>query len=144
MLYSIVWFMPYINMNQNSWISPPSRTSHSFRLSQSTRFSSLYYIASSHCCSVTKSCLTLCDPHMDCMPDFLVLHSLPESAQWNHVHWVSDAIQPSCRLSPTSPPALNLSQYQDLFQWAGALHQATKVLELQHQSFQWIFRVDYL
>ena len=36
-------------------------------------------------CSVTKSCLTLCDP-MDCsMPGFLVLHCLPDSAQI-HVH----------------------------------------------------------
>ena len=33
------------------------------------------------CCSVTKSCLTLCDP-MDCsMPHFPVLHHLPELAQ---------------------------------------------------------------
>ena len=46
------------------------------------------------CCSVTKSCLTLCDP-MDCSTlGFPVLHHLPEFAQ-THVHWVSDAIQPS-------------------------------------------------
>ena len=76
---------------------------------------------------------------MDCTPDFPVLYSLLESAQWNHVHWVSDAIQPSCPLSPASP-ALNLSQYQDLFQWVGASPQVAEVLELQHQSFQWIFQ----
>ena len=29
------------------------------------------------------------------------------------------------------------------FQWVGSLHQVAKVLELQHQSFQWIFRVDF-
>ena len=48
--------------------------------------------------------------------------------------------------APTSPFALNLSQHQGLFQWVGSLHQVTKVLELhlQHQSFQWIFRVDFL
>ena len=42
--------------------------------------------------------------------------------------------------------ALNLSQHQGLFQWVGSLHQVTKVLELQlqHQSFQWIFMVDFL
>ena len=46
------------------------------------------------CCSVAKSCLTLCDP-MDCIrPDFPVLHHLPKLAQI-HVHQVSDAIQPS-------------------------------------------------
>ena len=43
-----------------------------------------------------------------------------------------------------SSPALNLSQYQGLFQWVVCLHQVTKILELQlqHQSFQWIFRVN--
>ena len=43
-----------------------------------------------------------------------------------------------------SPPALHLSQHQGLFQWVSSLYQVAKVLELQHQSFQWIFRVDFL
>ena len=61
------------------------------------------------CCPVTQSCLTLCDP-MDCStPGSSVLHCLPEFAQI-HVHWVSDAIQPSHPLLPTSPSALSLSQ----------------------------------
>ena len=74
-----------------------------------------------------------------------VLHYLSYFAQ-THVHWVKDAIQPSHPLLPTSPPALNLSQHQGLFQWIGALHKVARVLELQlqHQSFQWIFRVDFL
>ena len=38
-------------------------------------------------------------------PAFPVLHHLLEFAQ-THVHWVSDAIQPSHPLSPPSPPAL--------------------------------------
>ena len=67
------------------------------------------------CCSFAKSCLTLCDP-MDCStPGSSVLHYLPELAQI-YVHWVSDAIKPSYPLSPPSPPALSLSQHQDLFQ----------------------------
>ena len=37
-----------------------------------------------------------------------------------------------------------LSQHQGLFQWVGSLHQVVKVLELQHQSFQWIFRTYFL
>ena len=46
------------------------------------------------CCSVTQSCLTLCDP-MDCStPGFPVYHQLPEFTQ-THVHRVADAIQPS-------------------------------------------------
>ena len=46
---------------------------------------------------------------------------------------------------PSSPPAFNLSQYQGLFQWVCYFHQVAKVLELQlqHQSFQWIFGVDF-
>ena len=62
------------------------------------------------------------------------------------VHQVSDAIQPFHPLSSPSPPAFNLSQHQVLFQWVSSLHQVAKVLEfqLQHESFQWIFRVDFL
>ena len=86
---------------------------------------------------------TLCNP-MDCsMPDFPVFHYLPEFAQ-THVHWVSDAIQPSHPLSSPSPPALNLSQHQGLIQWVDSSHQVAEVLELQHQSSQWLFRVDFL
>ena len=68
----------------------------------------------------------------------------PKFAQ-THVHWVGGAIQPSGSLSSTSPD-FNLSQHQSLFQWTGSSHQVAKVLELQlqHQSFQWIFRVDFL
>ena len=52
-----------------------------------------------YCCSVAKSCLTLCDP-MDCStPGFPVLHYLLEFAE-THVHWVNDAIQPYYPLSP--------------------------------------------
>ena len=89
--------------------------------------------------SVAQLYLTLCDS-MDCsMP------GLPECTQ-THVHWVSDAIQPFHPLSSPSPPTFNLSQNQGLFQWVSSLHQATKVLEfqLQHQSFQWIFRTYFL
>ena len=64
--------------------------------------------------SVTQSCPTLCDP-MDCStPGLPVHHQLPEITQ-THVYRVGDAIQPSHPLSPPSPPALNLSQHQDLF-----------------------------
>ena len=49
-------------------------------------------------------------------------------------------------LSSPSPPALNLSQHQDLFKWVSSLHEVAKVLEfqLQHQSFQWTPRTDLL
>ena len=89
------------------------------------------------------SCVRLCNP-MDCSTsDFPVLHHLPELAE-THVRWVDDAIQPSCPLSPPSPPAINLSQHHSLFQWVYSLQQMVKELELQHQSFQWILRIDFL
>ena len=81
---------------------------------------------------------------MDCsMPGFPVLHQFLELAQ-THVHQVGDAIQPPYPLSSPSPPAFNLFQHQDLFQWISSSHQVAKVLEfqLQHQSFQQIFRTD--
>ena len=65
--------------------------------------------------SVAQLCLTLCDP-VDCSsPGLPVQHQLPEFTQ-THVHWVSDAIQPSHPLSSPSPPAFNLSQHQGFFQ----------------------------
>ena len=95
--------------------------------------------------SVMQSCLTLCDP-MDCsMPGLPVHHQLPEPAQI-HVYPVGDAIQPSHPLSSPSPPTFKLSQHQGLFKWVSSSHQVAKVLEfqLQHQSFQGIFRTDFL
>ena len=63
-----------------------------------------------------------------------------------HVHCFGDAIQPSPPLMSSSPSALSLLQHHGLFQWVSWLHQMTKILEfqLQHQSFQGIFRVDFL
>ena len=89
----------------------------------------------SHCCSVIEWCPILCHPMDWSMPHFPVLYHLPEFAQ-THVHWVSDAIQPSHLLSLPSPPTLNLSQHQDLFQCVGSSHQVARVLEfqLQHPS----------
>ena len=74
-------------------------------------------------------------------------HPIPTPrAHPNSCPRISYAIQPSHRLSSPSPPALNLSQHQGLFQWVSSLQQVAKVLEfqLQHQSFQWIFSTDLL
>ena len=77
--------------------------------------------------SVTQSCLTLCNP-MDCtnLTDtnwcMCLYHQLPELAE-THVHWFSDAIQPSHPLLSHSPPAFSLSQHQGLFQWVSSSHQ---------------------
>ena len=63
-----------------------------------------------------------------------------------HVHKVGDTIQPSHPLLSSFPPTFNLSQHQGLFQLVSYSHQVAKVLEfqLQYQSFQWIFRTDFL
>ena len=95
--------------------------------------------------SVTQSCLTLCDP-MDCSTSgFPEHHQILELAQ-THVHWIGDAIQPSHPLLFPSSPTFRLSQHQDIFKWVSSSHKVAKLLEfqLQHQAFQWIFRVDFL
>ena len=97
------------------------------------------------CCSVAQSCLTLCNP-VDCStPGFPVLYHLPEFAKI-HIHWVSDTNLTIASSAAPFPFASSLSQHQGLFQWVGSSHQVAKVLELQlqHQSFQWIFRIDFL
>ena len=114
------------------------------RISQYLHFVKFFYI------------LLLFNPSTSAVTDSLSPHRLwhtrlscpslsPEYGH-THVHWVSDAVQPSHLLSPSSFPALSLSQYQGLFQWVRSSHQVGKGLELllQHQSFQWIFRVNFL
>ena len=86
------------------------------------------------CCSVAKLCLAVFNPKDCSMPGFPVLHYHLEFSQ-THVHWVGNAIQPSHPLLSPSPPAINLSQHQCLFQWFGSLHQVAKILEFQHKSF---------
>ena len=95
------------------------------------------------CCSVAKLCPTLFNPRDCSMPGFSVLHYLPEFVQIP-VHWVSDAIQPAHPLLPPFPSAFNLSLHQGLFQWVTSSNQVAKLLELQHQSFQWILKIDFL
>ena len=83
---------------------------------------------------------------MDCNTQGFPVHNQLLEPTQTHVHCISDAIQPFHPLSCPSPPALNLSQHQGTFKWVNSLHQVAKVLkfQLQHQFFQWIFRVDWL
>ena len=92
------------------------------------------------CCSVAQSCLTL-------------FHNELQHTRLPHPSSSSGACSNSCPLSQWCHPTIsssfvpfssgNLSQPQGLFQWVSSLHQVSKVLELQQQSFQWIFRVDF-
>ena len=101
----------------------------------------LYLLEVSHC-SVAKLCLTL-QPHglqharLPCPSTTPRACSNSCSSSW----WCHPTIS---FLSSPSPPAFNLFQHQGLFQWLNSSHQVAKVLELQHQSFQWIFRADFL
>jgi len=72
--------------------------------------------------SVAQSGPTLCDPTDCSTPGLPVHHQLSEFIQ-THVHWVSEAIQPSHPLSSPSPPAFNLPQHQGFFKWASSLSQ---------------------
>ena len=123
-----------IKILKSNWLTLPTFFFFFLKCFQSVQFS-----------SVTQSCPTVCNP-VDCsIPGLPVDHQLPEFTQ-THVHWVSDAIQPSHPLSSPSPPGFNLSQHPGLFKWVSSSHQVVKILEfqLQHQSFQWIFRTDFL
>ena len=82
----------------------------------------------------SRSVMSLCDPMDGSTPGLPVYHQLLELIL-THVHWVSDAIQPSHPVIP-SPPTFNLSQHQGLFKWVSSLHRVTKALEFQpqHQS----------
>ena len=112
---------------------------HSFLPFSKSQLSSIQFI------SVAQSCPTLCDPVSRSTPGLPVHHQLRAFTQ-THVHWVSDAIQPSHPVSSPSPPAPNPSQHLGLFQWVNSSHEVAKVLEFQlwHLSFQWTPRADLL
>ena len=89
--------------------------------------------------SIAQSGRTPCIP-MGCgKPGLPVHHQCLEPTQ-THIQCIGDAIQPSQPLLPL------LFFVFSLFQWVSCLHQVAKVLELQiqHQSFQWIFSIDFL
>ena len=144
--YNTVTYMERESYHIRTQLSCPARTfDQLFEQLCKWNLDSLGSYLKDCCCSVSQSCLTLCDPMGCSMPGFPVLHHLPEFAQ-THVHWVSDAIWSSHPLLSPFPSALCLSYHQGLFQWVGSSHQVAKTLEfqLQHQSFQWIFRTDFL
>ena len=94
--------------------------------------------------SVTQLCLTLCDPMDYSMPGLPVHHQLPEPTQ-THVHHISEGIQLSHPRHPFLLLPVIFPNIQ-VFSNESSLRQVAKVLELQlqHQSFQWIFRTDFL
>ena len=98
-----------------------------------------------YCCFlVVKSCPTLCNPMDCCIPDFPALHCLPSLLKFMSIEWMMPSnhliLFLSLFLLPLIFPSISL------FQWIISSHKVAKVLELQlqHPSFQWIFRVDFL
>ena len=76
--------------------------------------------------SQPPGCVWLCDLMNGSKPGLSVPHRLLDFAQV-HVHCISDAVQPSHPLTPSSPSALNLSLHPGLSQWVVSLHQMTKI-----------------
>ena len=97
----------------------------------------------SYSCSASKLCDSL-QPHGLQHTRFPVLHSLPEFAHLCPLNWwcpsTTSSSVTAILLLPSIFPSISLSQ------WVNSLHQVVKVweLQLQHQPFQWIFRVDFL
>ena len=138
------------NLNDRTWdLRKMINTVHPFifYMMKLNHIQSMIYILLSNLFSSVQplSHVWLCNP-MDCSTSGLpVHHQLPELTQ-THVHWVGDTIQLSHPLLSPSPLTFNLFQHQGLFKWVSPSYQVAKVLEfqLQHQTFQWIFRTDFL
>ena len=97
------------------------------------------------CYSVTKSCPTLCNPRTAACQASL---SLTVSLSLSKIMSIELVMLCNHRIlcCPLSSFAFSLSQHQGVFQWVDSLHQVAEVLELQlqHQCFRWVFRVDFL
>ena len=94
--------------------------------------------------SVAHMCTTPCNPVGCSTLGFSVQHQLLENVKV--MSKVSVIPSSHLILLFASPPAFKLSQHQGLSQWVSSLYQLAKVLEfqLQHQSFQWTPRTDFL
>ena len=105
---------------------------------------SIFRVSSVQFSSVAQLCPTLCDPMNRSTPGLLYITISRSSLRFMSTE-SRDSYLTISSLPPTSP-AFNLSQHQGLFKWVSSSHQVAKVLEfqLQHQSFQWIFRTDFL
>ena len=84
----------------------------------------------------------LCNPMHYSMPGLPVHHQLSQFRNSNPLsRWCHPTISSSVFPFSSCPQSFPTSS---LFKWVGSSHQVAKVLELQHQSFQWILRVDFL
>ena len=96
--------------------------------------------------SVAQSCLTLYDP-IDCSNSRLPSLSITNTQTLLKLVSIESVMSSNHHLlSSPSPPPFNLCQHQGISQWDSSSHQVAKLLEfqLQHQSYQWIFRTNFL
>ena len=129
-----VWATPRLQNLLSSWnpfsvgtVSDTEQNQSACRTASSELVSKLIQFSSVQ----SLSCVQLFATPMNCStPGLPVHHQLPEFTQ-THIHWVSDAIQPSHPLSSPSPPAPTTFQHQSLFQWVNFSHEVAKVLEFQ-------------
>ena len=105
---------------------------------QSSLFSFWYQ---RNCCTVQFSHSVMLWPHglqhtrLPCpSPTPRACSNSCPSSQWCHPAISSSVI----------PFSSCLQSFQGLFQWVSSYQQVAKVLELQHQTFQWVFRTDFL
>ena len=89
-----------------------------------------------------KSCLTLGNPMT------AALQAPPSSTvSWNLLKFMSVELVMLLNHLILCHPLLHLPlifpSTRVFFQWVSSSHQVAKVLELQHQSFQWISRVNF-
>ena len=106
-----------------------------------TSWGQVYSLYCCCCYSVAQSCPTFCDPTDCSTPGLPVPHHLLEFSQV-HVHCISDAVQLSHLLMPSSP-ALNLSHHQGLFQWVICSHQMTKMSSSNECSGLISIKIDW-
>ena len=98
------------------------------------------------CCSVAKSCPTLCDPMGYSMPGLPVHHYLLEFAQ-THVHWTDATIQPAHPLAsfsscPQSFPASGSLPMSQLFESDGQSIAVSALASVFSTNFQGWFSLE--
>ena len=119
-----------------------------------------FFLCSPMPLSVLSTCLicSLVTIHCCWSVAQLILTLRPHELQQARLHCLSlspGACSNSCPLSPWWHPTISssvvpFSSHLQFFPASGSfsvsrsLHQVAKVLQLQHQSFQWIFRADFL
>ena len=92
--------------------------------------------------SVIQSCVTLCYPWAAALQASLSITNSQGLLKLMSI----ESVMPSNHLILCRPLLFSIFPSISLFQWVSSSHQLAKVLELQlqHQSFQWIFRIDFL